>query len=45
MNEFKERNILVTRKNEKEDIMRKNVLIASEPRVEILYREMNSIQF
>eukprot|EP00943_MAST-04B_sp_MAST-4B-sp1_P003099 g3099.t1 len=44
-NEFKERNILVTRKNEKEDIMRKNVLIASEPRVEILYREMNSIQF
>ena len=31
--------------NEKEDIMRKNVLIASEPRVEILYREMNSIQF
>ena len=31
--------------NEKEDTIRKNVLIASEPRVEILYREMNSMQF
>jgi uroporphyrinogen-III synthase len=43
-NELQERNILLRTKDEKEDTIRNNVLIASEPRVEVLYREMNSMQ-